>query len=75
MAKEGNGKESNSSWAFHLCILGAVLTLPVYDLLIKLMHLALRNVFLWGASAVALRADGRVQLAGVLPWWKFPWSH
>ncbi|CAE7375324.1 unnamed protein product [Symbiodinium natans] len=30
--------ETDSSWVFHLCILGAVLTLPVYDMLIKLMH-------------------------------------
>eukprot|EP00439_Symbiodinium_sp_Y106_P087120 s98_g40.t1 len=29
---------TDSSWAFHLCIFGAVLTLPVYDMLIKLMH-------------------------------------
>lgn len=30
--------ETDSSWVFHLCIFGAVLTLPVYDMLIKLMH-------------------------------------
>ncbi|CAK9031725.1 Uncharacterized protein SCF082_LOCUS19761, partial [Durusdinium trenchii] len=29
---------SSSSWIFHVCIIAAVITLPIYDLLIKLIH-------------------------------------
>eukprot|EP00435_Cladocopium_sp_Y103_P015190 s454_g3.t1 len=29
---------SSSSWIFHVCVIAAVITLPIYDLLIKLIH-------------------------------------